>query len=138
VLAGERELYERYVGYDDEELLRILTVERRKYRREALSAAEMVLRQRARGILPALDAAPEPPAPQAGGRARGPYQFIDLCVDALLILLAAWGWQKLWVWTEAPFWVWPLGSVAYWGLTFAFLCSVYSLRQRWRTKKWRD
>jgi hypothetical protein len=138
VVAGERELYERFVNYEDEELLRILTVERARYRREALVAAQMALARRGVAV-PTLFIEPEPPATAAQGgpmtRPKRPYQPIDLCVDALLVLLAAWGWKKLWGWTEAPYWVWPLGSVAYWVLTFGFLCSVYSLRQRWRAKE---
>ena len=133
MLPGERDLYRRFAAYDDEELQRILTVERAKYRREALRAAEMVLTQRARGMTPAPDTAPVSHAPQAQARPKSPYELPDLFVDAFLVMLAVWGWKKLWVWTEAPYWVWPLGSVAYWGLTFAFLCSIYSLRRKWRS-----
>ena len=133
--AGGRELYQRFADYDDEELLRILTVERGRYRREALVAAEMVLWQR--GVAtPTLFTAPEPLAAHLAARAKSPYQFIDLLVDALLLLLVVWAWKTLWVWTEEPNWGGPMGSVAYWVLTFEFLCSVYSLRQRWRTKRW--
>ena len=141
MLPRERELYRRFADYDDEELLRILTVERAQYRSEALAAAELVLLHRSHGA-PTLSHAPGPPAtvaqtaPQGGqgARPKSPYELPDLFVDAFLVMLAVWGWQKLWVWTEAPYWVWPLGSVAYWGLTFGFLCSVYSLRQKWRSK----
>ncbi|MBV8859068.1 MAG: hypothetical protein JOZ02_19205 [Acidobacteria bacterium] len=143
MLAGERELYQRFVAYDDEELLRILTVERAQYRSEALAAAELVLMHR--GVAPPTffhapgpTAVVAPPAaPQGRGAGPGsPYELPDLCVDALFFLIAAWGWKKLWDWTEAPNWGGPLGSVAYWVLTFAFLCSIYSLRRKWRAKEW--
>ena len=145
MVAGERELYQRFAAYDEEELLRILTAERAKYRTAALAAAALVLAQR--GVAPpTLFVTPGPPAVAAQPAARGPgqarpkssYQLIDLLVDALLALLAAWGWKKLWAWTEGPNWGGPLGDVAYWVLTFGFLCSVFSLRQRWRAMEWRD
>ena len=139
MVAGERELYERFAAYDDEELLRILTAERAKYRREALVAAHMVLVHRGVAV-PTLFVEPEPLPTQAPSlvRAKNSYQLIDLCVDVLLVLLAAWGWKKLWSWTEGPSEGGPLGNAAYWVLTYAFLCSVFSLRQKWRAKKWRD
>ena len=135
MLAGERELYERFADYDDEVLLSMLTAERARYRSEALAAAEMVLMHR--GVAPpTFFAAPVPSASHVAWRPKTKYQFIDLLVDALLLVLTVWGWKKLWVWTEGPNWEGLLGSVAYWVLTYGFLCSVYSLRQRWRTKKW--
>lgn len=131
----ERELYQRFADYDDEVLLRILTAERARYRTEALAAAEMVLIQR--GVAPpTLFTAPEPPPAHGKARPKTPYQFIDLLVDALLLLVVGWAWNKLWLWTEAPNWGGPLGNVAYWVLTFGFLCSIYSLRQKWRAKEW--
>ena len=139
MVAGERELYERFVDYEEEQLLRILTVERAMYRPEALAAAELVLMRR--GVAPpTFFPAPLSPAPHVGGhaRAKSHYQFIDLYVDALLVLLAVWGWMKLWVWTEGPNGGGPLGNVAYWVLTYGFLCSVFSLRQEWKAKMWRN
>ena len=136
MVARERELYERFADYDDEELLRILTAERAKYRREALAAAEMVLTQR--GVAPpTLFTAPGPPAPQAQGRQKSPYQFIDLCVDALLAALVYWALQKLWGWTQSPRHP-PQSEMAFLALAAGLLWSVISLRRKWRAKEWRD
>ena len=137
MVAGERELYQRFADYDDEELLRILTAERAKYRREALAAAEVVLARRGVAPPPALSTALGPPAPPARGRAKSPYQFIDLCVDALLVLLAAWAMKRLQVWTQGPgagLW----GDITYYPLMLGVLYSAFSLRRRWRAKEWRD
>ena len=135
MVTGQKSLYELFADYDEERLLRILTAERAMYRPEALAAAEQALIRR--GVAPpTFFPEPEPPAPQVGGRAKTPYQFIDLCADALLVKLVIWGWMKLWVWTEGPYAAAPLGGAAYWVLTFGFLCSVYSLRQKWRSKRW--
>jgi len=139
VFAKQKSLYELFAGYDEERLLRILTVERAMYRPEALTAAEKVLTRR--GVAPpTFFPAPVSPAPHVGGhaRAKSPYHFIDLCVDAVLALLVVWGWKTLWAWTEAPNVGGAFGNIAYWVLTYVFLCSVYSLRRRWRVKKWRD
>ena len=137
MLSRQKSLYELFADYDEERLLRILTEERALYRPEALAAAEKVLLNR--GVAPpTFFPAPASPAPRVGGPApaEGSYEFIDLCVDALLALLVVWGWEKLWVWTEGPNGGGPLGNVAYWVLTYVFLCSAFSLRQKWRTKKW--
>jgi hypothetical protein len=142
VVAGERELYQRFADYDDEELLRILTAERAKYRRakyrrEALAAVEMVLMQRGVAPPPVLFTAPGPPAPQVQARQKSPYQFIDVCVDALLAALVYWALQKLWVWTQSPRHP-PQSDMAFLALAAGLLWSVISLRRRWRTKEWRD
>ena len=134
MLTRQKSLYELFADYDEERLLRILTEERTLYRPEALMAAEKVLM--GRGVAPPTFF-PDSSAQQVGGQAQGSYQFIDLCMDVLLLLLVVWGWKKLWVWTEGPYAESPFGAAAYWLLTFGFLCSVYSLRQRWRAK-WRD
>ena len=139
MLTRQKSLYELFADYDEERLLRILTEERAMYRPEALAAAEKVLMRR--GVAPpTFFPAPASPAPHVGGhaRAKSPYYFIDLCVDALLVLLVVWGWKTLWVWTEEPNGGGALGNVAYWVLTYGFLCSVFSMRQKWRAKKWRD
>jgi hypothetical protein len=137
VVTRRKSLYELFADYDDERLLRILTAERAMYRPEALTAAEQVLTRR--GVpTPTFFPEPEPPAQHVGPRAQNPYQFIDLWVDALLLVLVVWGWTKVWVWTEGPYGGGPLSGLAYWVLTFGFLCSVYSLRQKWRAMKWRD
>ena len=133
------ELYRRFAAYDDETLWHILTTERAQYRGEALVAAEMVLRHRGVTPPPAPSHEAEPPPAAYGvaaARPQVPYQFIDLFVDVLLVMLAVWGWKKLWAWTEAPNWGGVLGSLAYWALTYAFLSSLYSLRRRWRAKQW--
>ena len=138
MVAGERELYQRFADYDDERLLRILTAERAKYRSEALAAAEMVLRQR--GVaLPTLFTAPEPPAAPARVRTRpkSPYQLVDLVFDVLLACLVCWALVKLWSWTmAAPEWLWH--QVAFYTLAAQLVGSAVALRRRWRAKEWRD
>ena len=137
MIPGERELYRRFAAYDDEELQRILTVERAQYRREALAAAEMVLRQRARGITPTLDTVPEPPAPYVKGRprAKSPYQFIDLCVDAVLFGSLYWVTGGLGGGTLFPG-VWLLDAVTRLLLSALVTVLVIYLRHGWRTKEW--
>ena len=133
-----RELYQRFADYEDDELLRILTAERAKYRSEALAAAEMVLVQR--GVAPpTLFTAPEPPAVRVRGRTRpvSPYQFVDLVFDTLLVCLVCWALVKLWSWTmAAPEWLWH--QVAFYALAAQLVGSAAALRRRWRTKEWRD
>ena len=139
MVAWERELYERFAGYDDEVLLRILTAERAKYRTEALAAAETVLMQRGVALPLVPFDEPEPPAPNVKGQARpkSPYQFIDLCVDLLLFALVYWALTKLHDWTHPPEGV-PLGDLIFCALTLGLLGSVFSLRRKWRAKEWRD
>ena len=138
MIAGERELYQRFAVYDDEALLRILTAERAQYRSEALAAAEMVLRQR--GVAPpTLFTAPEPPAAPAQVRTRpkSPYQLIDLAFDVLLVCLVGWALVKLWSWTmAAPEWLWH--QVAFYTLAAQLVGSAVALRRRLRTRGWRD
>ena len=136
MLVREKELRRRFERLADDELLRVLTVERAKYRPEALAVAEMVLMHR--GVAPPvhLDALGPPASPVKGrARAKSPYQFIDLCVDALLALLVVWALEKLGDWTETPGHAW--GHILYWALTLGLLGSVFSLREKWRTKEWR-
>ena len=138
MVNGRKSLHELFADYDEERLLRILTAERAMYRPEALAAAEWVLVRR--GVAPpTFFPDPQPPAQPAGGQARaqGSYQLHDLCLDAYLFLLVVWGWTKLWEWTTGPDAGGSVGDVAYWVLTYLFLCSVYSLRRKWRAK-WRD
>ena len=137
MLTGQKSLYELFAEYDEERLLQIVTAERAMYRPEALAAAEMVLTHR--GVaLPTFFTEPEPPSADAAvqGPRKSPYQFIDLCVDVLLVLLVVWGWKRLWAWTDELSGGGPFSTIAYWFMTYGFLCSVYSLRQRWRTKGW--
>ena len=135
MVTRQKSLYELFADYDEERLLQILTVDRAVYRPEALAAAEMVLT--ARGVaLPTFF--PDQAAPPAGRQAQGSYQLSDLGLDASLLLLGIWGWTKLWEWTAGPNVGGALGDVAYWVLTYMFLCSVYSLRQKWRANNSRD
>ncbi len=134
MVVDEKDLYWRFADYDDEELLRILTVERARYRDEALAAAEMVLA--GRGVAPPTLFRPsEPPPPQGRARPKSPYQVIDLIVDALLLLVVVWGLTMLHLWTRTPAGG-PLGDAAFCALGFALLCSARSLRRRWREKQW--
>jgi hypothetical protein len=145
MVAGERELYQRFAVYDDEELLRILTAERAQYRREALAAAEMVLTQR--GVAPPAAPYPdlplwppkiEPPPAQAQRplTPKTPYQLIDLFFDVLLIGFVFWAMKKLESWALMSGEVW--GGITYGVLFIALIRSASSLRERWRAKKWRD
>src|SRR5687768_3298843 len=106
MFAGEQELSRRFAAYTDEELLRVLTADRAKYRPEAL---ELVGRELShRGLSPPPVAAP-PPAkvgPRAAdgrgqGRPKSPYQLIDLLFDAALGVFAVWAVIKLVEWTAA-------------------------------------
>jgi hypothetical protein len=139
VIAGERELYQRFADYDDEELLRILTDERAQYRSEALAAAEMVLMQRGVALPLVPFGATEPPAPHAKGQARpkSPYQLIDAAFDVLLVCVVCWAIVKLWAWTMAsPEWGWS--QLVFWLLAPQILSSAVALRRKWRAKEWRD
>ena len=144
MFAGEQKLSERFAGFTDEELLRVLTADRAKYRPDALELAGRELSHR--GL--SLPLAPPPPAaapaqvePHAADdqdeeRPESPYQLIDLFVDAALIGFAIWAVGKLNDWTEpmGGFWGTIVYGVAFIGLIF----SVSSLRKRWRAKEWRD
>ncbi len=136
MVAEERELYRRFAAYDDEELLRILTVERAQYRSEALAAAEIVLAQR--GVAtPTFFTATEPPGVHVKKQARpkSPYQLVDLVLDALLVCLVCWALIKLWSWTMAsPEFLWH--QVAFYTLAAQLVGSAIALRRRWRTKSW--
>jgi hypothetical protein len=141
MLPGERELYQRFAAYDDEELLLILTSERALYRREALVAAEMVLMRRSMAAQLPYELPPLPPMqmspPVAGGPAQptSPYQAIDFVVDVLLIGSLYW-----------LTWMLDIGSVireswladgAIRLLLFGLLTvGVMYLRNGWRTKTW--
>jgi hypothetical protein len=141
VFAGEKELYQRFVGYDDEELFRILTVERAQYRNEALAAAEMVLMQRGMpsplvpAPLPAPSAQMSPPA--AGGQARPkrPYQLVDLFMDALFLTLLYWVTGEMDSGSVLPESWLADGAVRLLFIASVTLIVMY-LRQVWRTKKW--
>ena len=134
MFAGERELYQRFAAYDDEELLRILTVERAHYRGEALTAAENVLMRR--GVAPpTFFPAPAPPAPQAQGQPKGPYQFVHFAFDVVLLALVCWAIGELWAWTIATPWgLWA--QLAFYVMTLQLLASAAALRGRWRAKEW--
>ncbi|MFL6254623.1 MAG: hypothetical protein ACJ74T_06350 [Pyrinomonadaceae bacterium] len=136
MLPGERELYRRFAAYDDEELLRILTAERAKYRGEALAAAEMVLTQR--GVAPPT-LFPTPGPPTAAGtatRPKNPYQLTHFAFDVLLLCLVCWGVGKLWAWTIATsLGVWS--QLVFYVLAAQLLGSAAALRRKWRAKKWK-
>ncbi|HEX7315588.1 MAG TPA: hypothetical protein VF297_16835 [Pyrinomonadaceae bacterium] len=140
MLTGQKSLYELFAHYDEERLLRILTVERAMYRPEALTAAENILTER--GVeLPLIPfGMPEPPAAQATAPARPtrPYQLIDAVFDILLVCLVCWAAVKLWTWTMvSPEWG-GWSQFAFWLLAPQLLGSAVALRQQWRTKKWWD
>ena len=136
--AGQGEIYRRFAAYDDEVLMRILTADRAKYRREALAVAESVLVQR--GVAPpTLLPAPWPPPAPPGAKARtqSPYQFVDLLFDTLLVWLVCWALVKLWSWTmSSPELLWQ--QAAFYILAGQLVASAAALRRRWRTKVWRD
>jgi hypothetical protein len=134
MLAGERELYQRFAAYDDEELLRLLTVERAQYRTEALSAAEVVLRQR--GIPQPAPFIPQQ-APPAPGRAwpGNPYRLIDLFVDAILFGTLYWVTSEMDGGSVLPESWLADGAVRLLVITLLTLLVTY-LRQGWRTKTW--
>jgi hypothetical protein len=141
MFVGERELYQRFIGYDDEELFRILTVERAQYRNEALAAAERVLMQR--GMNPSLvPAAPSARAaqmspPAAGGQARPkrPYQLVDLFMDALFFTFLYWVTSEMDSGSVLPESWLADGAVRLLFIASLTLIVMY-LRQVWRTKKW--
>jgi hypothetical protein len=137
--ATQKSLYELYADYDDERLLRILTVERAMYRPEALSAAEKVLMQR--DVSPPLEPAP-PPAFTAqpmttGGRARpkSPYRPIDFGVDVLLFSFLYSTTRAMDVGSVLPESLLVDGAVR---LLFiiSLTVGVMYLRNGWRTKEW--
>jgi len=139
VPATQKNLYELYADYDDEQLLRILTAERAMYRPEALAAAEKVLMRR--GVDPTFVPAP-PPALAAqvmptGGRARpkNPYRPIDFFVDVLLFSFLYLTTRAMDVGSVLPgSW---LADAAVRMLFFASLTvGVMYLRHGWRTKDW--
>ena len=143
MIPGERELYQRFAAYDDEELLRILTDERANYRSEALAAAEMVLTQR--GVAPPtffatpgpLAAAGSPATQGRAARPKPPYQLIHFAFDVVLLWLVCWALAKLWSWTmSSPEWLW--NQLAFYVLASQLVGSAAALRRRWRTKEWRD
>ena len=136
MLTGERELYQRFVAYDDEELLRILTVERAKYRSEALAAAELVLTQRSLAAPPPFRA-PEPPRVHVKGCAQNPYEPLDLFVDAVLFGSLYWVTGKLGSGTLFPD-VWLLDAVMRLLLSASVTVVMIYLRHGWRTKEWWD
>ncbi len=140
MFVEEKDLRRRFDAYDDEVLLRILTVERAQYRGEALAAVEAVLTRRG---VPAPTFFPEPSpaavaAPAAQGQAAtptSPYQFIDFCFDAVLLSLVCWAAVKLWAWTDVPSSS-IVGQVAFGVLLGQLLVSAAALRQKWRAKQW--
>ena len=137
MLAGERELYQRFAAYGDEELLRILTVQRAHYRPEALLAADRVLMQR-RGVSPLtfIPAAVPPATPVKVKRGtKGPYQAVDFLVDALLLGFLYWVTWAMDVGSMMPE-SWLADGAA--RLLFVTLLTfgVMYLRQVWRTKEW--
>jgi len=134
VLAGERELYQRFVKYDDEVLLRILTVERAQYRSEALAAAELVLMHRSLAPPPPLPA-PEPPGAHVKGGAKNPYEPIDLFVDAILFGSLYWVTGMLGEGTLLPG-ATLLDGVMRLLLSASVTVVVIYLRHGWRTKEW--
>ncbi|HEX6185424.1 MAG TPA: hypothetical protein VFZ44_16175 [Pyrinomonadaceae bacterium] len=141
MFAGEKELSRRFAAYTDEELLRVLTADRAKYRPDALELAGRELSHR--GLSPPPDAAP-PPARvgpraagyQSQGRPKSPYQLIDLLLDAALGVFAVWAVVKLVEWTAALGGFW--GSVVFCVTFLGLVVSFSSLLERWRSKKWRD
>lgn len=141
MLVGERELYRRFSSYDDEELLRILTVERAQYRGEALAAAELVLTQR--GVPPPMFFATPGPAavaaapatPGGATRPKSPYHFFHFAFDVVLFALVCWALGKLWAWTIADMGgLW--GQVAFYVMAGHLLASAAALRSKWRAVKW--
>lgn len=136
MIVGERELYRRFVAYDDEELLRILTVERAQYRREALVAAELVLTERSLAP-PRPFRAPAPPSVQTKGRAQRPYEPIDLLVDAILFGSLYWVTGMLGEGTLLPG-ATLLDGVMRLLLSASVTVVVIYLRHGWRTKEWWD
>lgn len=139
MFAGERELYQRFVAYDDEELLRILTVERAHYRSEALAAAETILVQRGVATPTFFDAPWPPPATHVNvnvkGRAKSPYKAIDLVVDALLFGFLYWVTSEMDVGSVLPESWLADGAVRLLFVSLLTLGVMY-LRQVWRTKVW--
>ena len=137
MVAGERELYQRFADYDDEELLRILTVERAHYRGEALAAAERVLARRGVEPPPFFNAPWPPPAahPYVKARAKSPYEPIDLLVDALLFGFLYWVTGEMVVGSVLPESWLADGAVRLLLISLLTLGVMY-LRQAWRTKVW--
>ena len=137
MFAGERELYERFVRYDNEELLRILTVERVKYRPEALSAAELVLLHRGAATPPTLHPTPGPSPPSVGGRAGPlrPYRGIDLCGDVIIFAALYYVTFQTDFGAIAPdFWLLDCAI----RLLFGFFITLFAIyvRHAWQTTKW--
>jgi hypothetical protein len=142
MLVDEKELRQRYAALGDDELVRMLTWERLKYRADALAVAEKVLSQR--GLTPPpepfapvpLPAWPGPPPPGVPNppRTKRVYGMADLLVDVLLFSFVGWAMGRLEVWTTPAGRVW--GEVIYYLTFFALLSSAMSLRQRWRAREW--
>ncbi|HEV3467783.1 MAG TPA: hypothetical protein VG148_00570 [Pyrinomonadaceae bacterium] len=143
MLVRDKSLGQRFAGYTDEELLRILTVERAQYRRVALEAAETELMRR--GVAPPAPppvGAPEPEVPEPGSgqeqnQPKSPYQLVDLFVDVVLFGLAFWSLDKLEGGPLLPGAGFLDGVVR--GLLATAVCTAALwLRHRWRAKEWRD
>jgi hypothetical protein len=144
VLAGEKELSQRFADYTDEVLLQILTTDRAQYRPDALELAGRELTHRGLSLpLTTFTVAPSPPpvqatpqVAQARKRPKSPYQFIDLLFDAALCVFAIWAVVKLVEWTDALGEVWS--HFVFWAAFFGLISSMSSLRKRWRTREWWD
>ena len=145
MLVRDKELSRRFAGYTEEELFRVLTVERATYRRDAREAAEAELVRRGLPLPPsptpetARPAKLKSPEDDARERARpkSPYQFIDLLVDVLLFVITMWVAGALEGWRLTPwggFW----DVVARYALAVPVVAAELYLHHKWRAIEWRD
>ena len=139
MFAGEQKLSERFAAYTDEELLRVLTADRAKYRPDALELAGRELSHR--GLSPPLVPPAAAPAPArvgahaAGyGRPKRPYGLIEMLFDAAFCIFVVWAVIKLLNWSNAIGGF--LGSVVFCVTFLGLIASLSSLRERWRGMKW--
>lgn len=145
MLVGDKELGGLFAGYTDEELLRILTVERATYRRDAHEAAGMELVRRGLPLPPsptpktarrAEPKSPEDDAPE-GARPKSPYQLIDLLVDVLLVVITMWVVVTLEGLRLTP-WGGLWDAAARTVLAVPVVVAEIYLHHRWRAIDWRD
>lgn len=135
----QKNLYELYADYKDEQLLRILTAERAMYRPEALAAVEKVLMRR--GVDPTFVPAPLPAhtaqVMPAGGpaRSKNSYGPIDLFVDVLLFSFLYLITSEMDIGSVLPESWLADGVVRLFFFASLTVCVMY-VRQVWRTKVW--